>query len=176
LQINSSIIYAFLKNILYMTDKERIKEIINFSKMSVRRFGEHIGLKTPQILYDIIKGRNGISKDLAEKISAKCLNFKFTWILTGEGDMLVSEPLVSEISDYREKYYAQLEEYNKEIKRFSMEKDRLNAEIKDALQKMLILKETIHSLEIEKLLEAEKKNLLVARASDVITALMKSAS
>lgn len=71
-----------------MTDKERINEIINSSNMSARRFGEYIGIKTPQVLYDIIKGRNGISKDLAEKISAKCVNYNIAWLLTGEGEML----------------------------------------------------------------------------------------
>ncbi|MDR1879411.1 MAG: helix-turn-helix domain-containing protein [Tannerellaceae bacterium] len=80
-----------------MSDKERIKEIIDSSNMSVRKFSEHIGLKTPQILYDIIKERNGISKDLAEKITAKCLNYNFAWVLTGNGEKLKEEPIVSHL-------------------------------------------------------------------------------
>lgn len=68
-----------------MADSERLKEIIKSSKMSTKAFSESIGLKTPQILYDILKNRNGISKDVAEKIHAKCVNYNLAWIRTGDG-------------------------------------------------------------------------------------------
>ena len=71
-----------------MTDSERIKEVLNFHNKSANAFSKHIGLKTSQILYDIINGRNQISKDLAEKITAKCLNISKGWLLTGSGSML----------------------------------------------------------------------------------------
>lgn len=60
--------------------------------MSANRFAVHIGLKSPQVLYDIRRGRNGISKDLAEKISAKCVNVDIGWLVTGDGDMLKEDP------------------------------------------------------------------------------------
>ena len=69
-----------------MTDSERLKEIIKSSKMSTKAFSESIGLKTPQILYDILKDRNGISKDVAKAIQAKCLHYNFAWIISGEGE------------------------------------------------------------------------------------------
>ncbi len=68
-----------------MTDSERLSEIIKSSKMSTKAFSEHIGLKTPQTLYDILKDRNGISKDVAKAIQAKCLHYNYAWILGGEG-------------------------------------------------------------------------------------------
>ncbi len=68
-----------------MTDSERLKDIIDSSKMSVKAFSEHIGLKSPQNLYDILNGRNGISKKVAESIQAKCVTYNYVWILTGEG-------------------------------------------------------------------------------------------
>lgn len=73
-----------------MTDKERIRKIIDVYAKSVKSFSEYIGLKRPQPLYDILKGRNGISKDLAKRISEHCLDFNETWILTGHGSMYTS--------------------------------------------------------------------------------------
>lgn len=72
-----------------MTDSERLSEIINSSGMSTKKFGEYIGTKSPQVLYDVLKGRNGISKELADKIHAKCVNYEYAWILTGNGNMCV---------------------------------------------------------------------------------------
>ena len=66
-----------------MSNIDRIKEVVHSSKMSVKRFGEHIGLKTPQVLYDVLKGRNGISKDLASKIASKYPHYNTAWLLTG---------------------------------------------------------------------------------------------
>ncbi|MFZ4705477.1 MAG: hypothetical protein ACOYMF_05660 [Bacteroidales bacterium] len=74
-----------------MNDSERIRKVLEYYKMSSNAFSKHIGLSTPQILYDIIKERNGISKDLAEKITAICLDINIGWLLTGAGDMLKSK-------------------------------------------------------------------------------------
>lgn len=74
-----------------MTDSERITEVLKFVGMTANRFSEHIGLKTAQNIYDIIKGKHGISKLVAEKITAKYLNINQAWLLTGEGTMLKSE-------------------------------------------------------------------------------------
>ncbi len=68
-----------------MTDKERLEEIINSSKLSANAFSKEIGLKGPQSLYDIMNEKHGISKKMAQRIHAKYLNYNFTWIWTGEG-------------------------------------------------------------------------------------------
>lgn len=73
-----------------MTDNERLKKVIELEGMTTNAFGKYIGLNTSQVLYDVLKGRNGISKELAEKISASCLNINIGWLLTGEGNMLKS--------------------------------------------------------------------------------------
>lgn len=70
-----------------MTDSQRLEKIVNLSGMSTRAFSHHIGLKGPQSLYDILKGRHGISKQMANRIHAKYLNFNLGWIMTGEGEM-----------------------------------------------------------------------------------------
>lgn len=71
-----------------MGDSERLREVMEFYKMSTNSFGKYIELSTSQILYDILRGRNGISKNLADKITAKCLNINKLWLLTGEGEMV----------------------------------------------------------------------------------------
>lgn len=82
-----------------MTDSERIKTVLKFSGMSANKFAKHIGLKSPQVLYDVTNGRNGISKDLADKITAKCVNISLSWLLADEGEMLKSESMKDENSD-----------------------------------------------------------------------------
>ena len=76
-----------------MTDSERIKTVLKYSGMSANKFAKHVGLKSPQVLYDVTNGRNGISKDLADKITAKCVNISLSWLLTDEGEMLKSESM-----------------------------------------------------------------------------------
>jgi hypothetical protein len=89
------------------------------------------------------------------------------------------EKLRLDVEHWKNKYISMLEEnreLNKEIREVSKEKDILNNEIKDALQKMIVLEQTIHSLEIEKILEAEKKNLLAELVSDVKDVLKRTGS
>lgn len=89
-QIFYALFYAQSKYISYMTESERLKCVIEYYKMNTNKFAEYIGLKSAQNLYDVLKGRNGISKDLSEKIKALCVNVNISWLLTGEGDMLKS--------------------------------------------------------------------------------------
>lgn len=72
-----------------MTDSERIIEVQKLSGLNFKKLAESIGLNTVQTLYDIKSGKHGISKDVAEKIKAKYLNVNLTWLLTGEGEMLL---------------------------------------------------------------------------------------
>ena len=82
-----------------MTDSERIKTVLKYSGMSANKFAKHVGLKSPQVLYDVTNGRNGIFKDLADKITAKCVNISLSWLLTDEGEMLKSESMNEQSSD-----------------------------------------------------------------------------
>ena len=71
-----------------MNDKQRIQEVLSYTRLSARALAEEIGLKSPQSFYDIKAGRHGISKELASKIQGKYLNMSMEWLLTGEGEML----------------------------------------------------------------------------------------
>lgn len=73
-----------------MTDSEKIKQLIAHYGDSTMAFGRRIGINTTQILYDIIKGKTGISKDLTKKITEKLTDINTTWLLTGEGEMLLN--------------------------------------------------------------------------------------
>lgn len=73
-----------------MDDSQRIKEIERYTGLSTRALALEIGLKTPQTLYDIHKGKHGISKDVARAITAKYLNINPDWLLLDVGDMLKS--------------------------------------------------------------------------------------
>lgn len=81
-----------------MTDSERIKAIEEYTGLSTRALSLAIGIKTPQTLYDIHKGKHGISKGLARSITAKYLNINSEWLLTGEGPMLKPESSQSEVA------------------------------------------------------------------------------
>ena len=74
-----------------MDDKQRIQEVLSYTRLSARALAEEIGLKGPQSFYDIKAGRHGISKELASKIQGKYLNISTKWLLTGEGEMLTTD-------------------------------------------------------------------------------------
>lgn len=86
-----------------MTESERLKCVIEYYKMSTNKFAEYIGLKSAQNLYDVLKGRNGISKNLSEKIKALCVNVNISWLLTGEGEMLKNSLQENEAPKHKEK-------------------------------------------------------------------------
>lgn len=72
-----------------MTDWQRLEQIIKWTGLSTNAFAMGIGLKRSENLYQIKRGNNGISKDLAELISLKYPDVNRAWLLTGEGEMFV---------------------------------------------------------------------------------------
>jgi hypothetical protein len=70
-----------------MKSWERLEQIINWSGLTVNAFALSLGLKRGENLYQIKKGRNSISKDLAELITKKYCTISKSWLLTGEGSM-----------------------------------------------------------------------------------------
>lgn len=76
-----------------MADYQRIEQVLKHSGMSARALAFALGLKSPQIFYDIKAQKCGISKELATKIQDYFLNISAAWLLTGEGEMLKSEAI-----------------------------------------------------------------------------------
>ncbi len=99
----------------------RLEKVIEWSGLSINAFARSIGLRRAENLYQIKKGNNSISKDLAELIAIKYCNISKSWLLTGEGSMLLTSSQ-NENCNYEKKkipYYnydfSQLE-FNKERK------------------------------------------------------------
>lgn len=71
----------------------RLERVIKWTGLSVNSFALNIGLKRSENLYQIKRGNNGISRDLANLITTKYPTVSKGWLLTGEGDMFIeSQP------------------------------------------------------------------------------------
>ena len=84
------------------TEWNRIEQIISWTGMSINSFGREIGLARSENLYQIRRGNNGISRDLAEMICKRYPQISKAWVLAGEGDMFL-DPL--EITALRLPFY-----------------------------------------------------------------------
>ena len=63
----------------------RINKIIARSGMNTNAFARHIGLPRGENLYQIKRGNNGISRDVADRICKAFPEVNKLWLLTGEG-------------------------------------------------------------------------------------------
>lgn len=82
-----------------MAEYQRIEQLLKHLDMSARALALALGLKNPQIFYDIKAKKCGISKELAAKIQEHFLDVSAAWLLTGEGEMLKSETVnIGEVS------------------------------------------------------------------------------
>lgn len=74
-----------------LDDWQRIEKTVRWAGLSVNSFALNIGLQRGENLYQIKRGNNGISKELAELIVKKYPEISRGWILTGEGRMFLSD-------------------------------------------------------------------------------------
>ena len=65
-----------------------LQSLIDYLQMSAKQFSESIGEKRAEKLYHVLRGRNGVSEDLARIIAKRYPEVNYRWLLTGEGDML----------------------------------------------------------------------------------------
>lgn len=72
---------------------ERIEAVVKWANMSTNYFARYIGLARGENLYQIKRGNNGISRDVAARIVERFPQISKLWLLTGEGDMFASEAL-----------------------------------------------------------------------------------
>ena len=66
---------------------ERIEAVIKWANMTTNYLARYIGLARGENLYQIKRGNNGISFDVANRIVAKFPQIDKLWLLTGEGQM-----------------------------------------------------------------------------------------
>lgn len=74
-----------------MTNWERLEQVITWAGLSTNAFAMAIGLKRAENLYQIKKGNNAISQNLAAKITRQYPAISKSWLLTGEGSMLADQ-------------------------------------------------------------------------------------
>ncbi len=79
-----------------MDNWSRLEEIIKWAGLSTHSFAMRIGLNRSENLYQIKRGRNGISSELADRIIKFFPEIDRRWILSGEGYMFNAEPVCYE--------------------------------------------------------------------------------
>lgn len=72
-------------------DWARIEAVIKWAGKNTNSFTREIGLNRAENLYQIKRGRNGISKSLVESIVSAYPELNRSWILIGEGEMLLKD-------------------------------------------------------------------------------------
>lgn len=70
---------------------QRIEAVIKMAQMTTNAFARHIGLARGENLYQIKRGNNGVSLDLADRIVAKFPKVNKLWLLTGDGQMIYGD-------------------------------------------------------------------------------------
>lgn len=81
-----------------MVLSERIKTLVEYSHLTIPKFAEFVGFKTPQAVRELIKGNTKTLSDAAlYKLISAFPNLNQTWLLTGEGEMLNPVSNASEV-------------------------------------------------------------------------------
>lgn len=91
------------ENKTQLSDIERIQIMADMSGLSLNAFARSLGYKTAQIFYDIKKGKHRISRELANKIHEKYLEYDLAWILTGTHEKDITshdKPEMNETNSY----------------------------------------------------------------------------
>ncbi len=74
---------------------QRIEKIVDWTGLSVNAFAMRIGLNRAENLYQIKKGNNGISKELATQIANRYPNVNRNWLITGDGEPFLDEKSIA---------------------------------------------------------------------------------
>lgn len=70
-----------------MTDWQRMEQVIRWTGLSTNAFATAVGLRRAENLYQIKRGNNRISKDLAELVVRRYPAVNKAWLLAGGGPM-----------------------------------------------------------------------------------------
>lgn len=68
------------------THWERLAEVIWATGYNINSFARHIGLPRGENLYQIQRGNNGISLDVAQRIHERYPGYSISWLMCGEDD------------------------------------------------------------------------------------------
>ncbi len=95
---------------------QRIERVVKWTGLSVNSFAHAVGLSRGENLYQIKRGNNGISRELASMIATKYPQISRAWLLTGEGDMFAVEGARRHTIPF---YDADIEKYVSSPERFT---------------------------------------------------------
>ena len=77
---------------MIMSTIKQLNNILVYTKLNPKSFSEKIGLARPQAIYDIQKGKTkNFSHAMINKILSAFPEFNKSWLLTGEGEMLIEK-------------------------------------------------------------------------------------
>jgi len=85
-----------------MSTGSRLKEIRENLNLTQAQFGEILSVKWDKIR-EIEGDRQKLSVELASKLSEK-YNINFEWLLTGKGEMHLTQTEIKSLEDLKEKY------------------------------------------------------------------------
>ena len=79
-----------------MEANERISAILNHYGLSAKALSDKLGLDRAQAIYDILSGKTkSITEKMANKIISVFSDISKSWLMSGEGDMLIPKTQVS---------------------------------------------------------------------------------
>lgn len=88
-----------------MSDSQRLKNVIEWSKMTTNEFSVSCGFERSTVLYNVLNEKTKISVKVCKKICNKYEEINYDWLLTGKGTMLsntdhtIPEPINQIIND-----------------------------------------------------------------------------
>ncbi|MEI6059429.1 MAG: hypothetical protein WCR72_01920 [Bacteroidota bacterium] len=94
-----------------MTESERLSAVINYLGLNTSEFARSLGMDNPVSIYHVIRGRNGVSSELANRIISVHPNLNMGWLLFGQGEMLLS----GNKPEYSDKSIINLIDQNKKL-------------------------------------------------------------
>lgn len=119
---------------------ERLRKVIESTGMSTLSFSKEIGLETPQRVYNVMKGKNKISKDLAIRISKKFDSVSAIWLLSG------SQTLSDSVHINNSKNSDEVATLKEQIIEYKNREAHLNELVDFLKQQILILQENAKNL------------------------------
>lgn len=73
-----------------MDARDRILQVLNHYDLNAKALSEKMGLDRPQAIYDILNGKTkNITEKMAVKIISAFSDISKSWLISGEGEMLV---------------------------------------------------------------------------------------
>jgi len=71
---------------------ERIAAVVEYSKLSIPKFAEYVGFKTPQTVRELIKGNTKTLSDSVQyRITSVYPEINRQWLMSGDGEMLTAD-------------------------------------------------------------------------------------